>query len=215
MKWTYIIRQKTKAATVIAVVFGLILVTNRIDKNYFSQLQNSFASVYEDRLLAESYIYQLSGLLHHKKMLMDEWSQLNTERINATNKALDDSVKALVAIYEATQLTKTEARLFDELRQKLAQLQALESRYGDRDANYQQAMTVQHRKLSVNLDRLSEIQLAETKNIVDNSNRIIASSNLTSQLEIGIIIVMGLIIQALVFASKSTVPRFPQNSRVN
>ena len=110
MKWTYAIRQKTRIATGLAVIFGLMLITNRMDKNYFSELQTSFASVYKDRLLVESYIYQLSGLLHQKKRLMDEPSKAGRKEILVRQKTLNDSVEALVASYRETQLTDSGRR---------------------------------------------------------------------------------------------------------
>ena len=216
MKWTYIIKQKTKVATVLAVIFGLMLLTNRIDKGYFSELQASFASVYQDRLLVESYIYQLSGLLHQKRELMDEPGELGREEVQLRRKNLNDSIESLVASYGQTQLTPTEARLFDDLQQQLAHLQVSEARYRIRDrVEHRKDIERLYQKLFINLDGLSAIQLSETKNILANSNRIIASSEATSQLEIGILIVVGLIIQALVLASKSEMPRFPQNSSLN
>lgn len=211
MKWTYIIQQKIRAATVLAVVFGLMLITNRLDKNYFSELQTSFASVYQDRLLVESYIYQLSGLLHHKKMLMSE-PRRTGETILATQRTLSDSIEGLVASYATTQLTETEARLFDDLQRQLAHLQSTEARY--RIGN-QTVIEGQYQRLFATLDGLSAVQLTETKNIITNSNRIIASSNATSQLEIGILVIAGLIVQVLILASKSERPRFPKNSSLN
>ena len=205
MKWTYIIQQKMRAATVLAVVFGLILITNRLENSYFSELQTAFTSVYQDRLVVESYIYQLAGLLHRKKELTDEsGKEEKTENLN-------DAIESLVASYRQTQLTPTEARLFDDLQQQLAHLQVLEARYETERGN----AAGQYQQLFATLDGLSVVQLTETKNIVADSNRIVASSEATSQLEIGILIVVGLIVQALILASKSRFPRFSQDSNLN
>ena len=205
MKWTYIIQQKMRAATVLAIVFGLILITNRLEKSYFSELQTAFTSVYQDRLVVESYIYQLAGLLHRKKELTDESGrEEKTENLN-------DAIESLVASYEQTQLTPTEARLFDDLQQQLAHLQVLEARYETERGN----TAGQYQQLFATLDGLSAVQLTETKNIVADSNRIVASSEATSQLEISILIVVGLIVQAMILASKSRFPRFSQDSNLN
>ena len=214
MKWTYIIRQKTKTATALAVVFGLMMITSLMDRNYFSELQRSVTSVYEDRLLAESYIYRLSGLLHEKKRLMNEL--VNVDEARAMQKSLDDSIRTLVVRYGKTYLTETESSLFGDLQQRLTHLSVLETRFGTGDSSeHQRVVALQHQKLSDNLNCLSELQLAETKNIVADTDRIIASSEATSRVEISILVVVGLMVQALILAARSEIPRFPQNSSLN
>ncbi len=96
MEWTYIIQQKMRAATVLAVVFGLILITNRLEKSYFSELQTAFTSVYQDRLVVERYIYQLAGLLHRKKELTNESSQKEKTGVQEKRENLNDAIESLV-----------------------------------------------------------------------------------------------------------------------
>lgn len=215
MKWTYIVQQKTRAAIVLAVVFGLMLITNRLDKSSFSELQTSFASVYQDRLLAESYIYQLSGLLYQRSRLINEPARAEDDLLRMRT-AANESIAGLITQYTETQLTKTETYLFDDLQQQLVQLQALEAYAGPHDrAKFQRVIEKQYQALFAILDGLSAVQLTETKSIVADSNRIIAASETISQLEIGVLIVAGLIMQALILASKSEFSRFPQQSSLN
>ena len=42
MKWTYTISNKFKAALALATVIILVISTNRIDRNRFERLQESF-----------------------------------------------------------------------------------------------------------------------------------------------------------------------------
>jgi hypothetical protein len=215
MKWTYVVEQKLKLATVLVIVFGLIFSINRMDKTYFSELQNSFTSLYQDRLLAESYIYQLSGLLFQKKVLDSSDERIN-EEWQQKQLLLNDSLNTLIADYGETKLTEAEAHLFAEFQQGIFSLKVLENQYRhEASVSSQQKLAVQYQALTSLLDRLSRIQLTETANIVARSNQVIASSNTISRLEICLLIVIGLLAQALIFASKSEVPRFSQNYRLN
>ena len=57
MKWAYSIQQKFKAAALLAIVFVLVLISNLSGRYQMHKLSDSFSSVYEDRLVVESYIY--------------------------------------------------------------------------------------------------------------------------------------------------------------
>lgn len=211
MKWTYLITQKLKAATALAVIFILILITNLIDKKHFSQLQEAFTTVYEDRLLVENYIHKLSILLNEKKISLDK----DGEEINQ----LDHSITSLIDEYEKTKFTTEEVMHFASLKKHLQELCLLEKEYlqttSNAKDNIKDVIDAQHQKLLYDMEKLSNIQLAESKKIIETSNKIIASSNLNIQLEIGFLIVIGFIIQALIFASKSLKTKFYQESRMN
>lgn len=204
----------------LGIVFLLIFSTNILDKQYFSELQDSFSSVYKDRLLVESYVYRLSNQLHKKKLILNDLNGSNKQEVKQKNKKLDDSIDALIKQYETTRLTRLEAEFFADLKSSLSSLYRLESNYINKGVdnptdNLYSLIEAQHQRLSTDLDQLSEIQLSESKNIIDKSNRIIAASNLTSQFEICMLIIMGLIIQALIFTSKSISSKFPQSSSLN
>ncbi|MCB0634871.1 MAG: hypothetical protein KDD15_34300, partial [Lewinella sp.] len=59
MKWTYSIKNKTTAAILLAAILGLTMLTNLLQRKRFQELEHSFTSIYEDRLLAESYLFHL------------------------------------------------------------------------------------------------------------------------------------------------------------
>jgi hypothetical protein len=66
MKWIYRIQQKLPIAFLLAIILAGVFIKNMVERNSVSDLGDSFASVYEDRLLVESYIYQLSDRLYKK-----------------------------------------------------------------------------------------------------------------------------------------------------
>ncbi|MNE73447.1 hypothetical protein D3C80_1694580 [compost metagenome] len=67
-----------------------------------------------------------------------------------------------------------------------------------------------------NLNQLSAIQIAEGKKLMDGSKKIISESTLLTKLELAILIIIGLIIQVLIFASGSLVPKAqPKNHHLN
>ena len=214
MNWTYIISQKSKAALALGIIFILLLGTSLVDYRHRSTLKSSFSSFYKDRLLAESYIYEISGIFHQKQLLLGSssaLSQLGTE-MSSLNLSLENVLQA----YEETKLTEQEAFYFHNLQSDVEALMIIEGKYEiqPNDQHLHQ-MKAQYIQIVEKLDKLSEIQLAEGQNILESSNRIFATKYLTSQLEFGVLVVIGLLIQALIFASRSITPKFPQQSSLN
>ncbi len=216
MKWTYIIDQKFKAALVMLTVFLIVLATNLIDTQHFSRLQKSYTSVYEDRLLAENYLFQISKSLNEKAPLLTQQKH-GTIAIRDT---LNESIDNIISKYELTQLTPEEAVVFESLKIGLQRLRAMEDELKaitiSEEPQLKVDMAEQIQMTWVHLNVLSQIQLVESKKLVQASDQIInIHNNITAQLEIAILIVLGLIILALIFSSKSTTPKFKQFSHLN
>ncbi|MTI20232.1 hypothetical protein E1176_04295 [Fulvivirga sp. RKSG066] len=212
MKWIYSLKEKVKIALALAVVFLLVLMTNTINKNHFAELQESFTSVYKDRLLVENYIYKLSH-------------ELNTKRVNLFNHVnasynltkANERIDALITNFENTLLTEDEAKLLDGFVEHVERLKQIETAYikNDDDAATYRALQKQFNLLNNDLSLLSDIQLEEGERLLESSNNIVATNHWYAQLEIILLISIGLVIQALIFASKSLKPKVPQNEQLN
>lgn len=214
MKWTYHIEKKFKMALALAVVFALVLLTNMINKNHFAKLQASFGSVYEDRLLVENYIFKLSGILNKRQLILYDTTRIESksEYIKRSNDAID----TLIHDYQKTEFTALEIRLFEEFKVELEKLQNLESSYyKDVTMDSQSVIVDKHQTLTALLMGLSDIQMKEGKNLINQSNNVISTNNLFSQIEIVILIMIGLVVQILVLSSKPISSKFPQNERLN
>jgi hypothetical protein len=55
-------------------------------------------------------------------------------------------------------------------------------------------------EIGTQLVTLADIQIIEAQGLIQDSDDIVASSNLTSRLEIGLLIFVGLILQVMIFA---------------
>jgi hypothetical protein len=220
MKWAFTIQQKVKAALMLGVVFLMVFAKNWFDERNVAKLGNSFASVYEDRLLVESYIYQLSDHLYQKKIMLDNCSAAENlmhlqTKIETHNAAIDQ----LVLDYGKTKLTPSETTSFSAFKENIGAIKNLESTFlevartgkltSPTELNKRYGLAVK------NLHELSQIQVTEGKILNDKSKQIIAGSSILTQLELAILIGIGLLIQGLIFAARSAVPRKTQNFSLN
>lgn len=215
MKWTYRIEQKFKTALALAVVFVLVLATNRVNKSHFSEIQASFNSVYKDRLVVEKYIFQLSALLNQKRLLLYDAAGPASDIQKSL--VVGDSIRKLIDDYQRTKFTESETQLFTDFKAELEQLQKLEKSYfeGESSTSIKYNIESKHQQLAELLSGLSDIQMKEGQSLMDQSNDLIATNNSFSSLEIAILIIMGLVVQVLVLSSKPITARFPQNKNLN
>lgn len=220
MKWIYRVQNKLQIAFMLIVVLMLVFGKSVIEKNNVSELGGSFSSVYEDRLLAESYIYEISDLLYQKKMLLDQ-CQLNfsavdlNQRVSTHNQRID----SLIFYYQNTQLTTHESELFSSLCGNVTAIRKIEAELiqpvaGIAAQSYAK-LDAQFQLISENLHQLSMIQIKEAKRLNDDSKRILAGITVLTQFEQGMLIVISLIIIALIISGPTFIPAQPLNSRLN
>jgi len=219
MKWLYVIQQKAKVAFLLAIVLIGVFIKNVIDRNNFSELGDSFNSVYNDRLLVESYIYQMAEHLYQKQILIDQCSHRgDMDQLRSAIRQHNVAINHLIQQYGKTKLTSQELACFESFKKNVTDLTQLEDRFltspfGSNAS--QSSLDRQFLSAATNLDQLSAIQVAEGKSMTDQSKKIVAGSSALTQFELAMIIVIGLIIQALIFASNSFYPKTYQNHQLN
>jgi len=197
MKWTYAIPHKFTTSLLLLTVILIVFFNNLQERRNSSELRIAFDSIYADRLLAESYILQLSSTLHE----VDEWVKApkNQNKVQLTTQL--QKIDALNLLYQDTQLTQKEAEYFTHFTALTQQLK-----------NELKTENIENTKKIINsalldLRSLSVIQVTEAEMIMSKTDRMLTISSISSQVEMGIIIAIGLMIQALLFTSKTLQPK--------
>jgi hypothetical protein len=221
MNWAFSIQQKLKAAALLGIVCILVLLTNLMGRQHIDELGSSFSSVYKDRLVVEGYIYELSGHLYQKKLLLDNHTGLSTSQLGLNFYSHNNAISALLTDYEKTRLTKEESVCLRNFKSDVAALQELEYKYL-KVLQEQSAECITHAQIderfaaaSKNLEHLSHIQLSEGKLLNDHSQRIVYGSTLLTSFEMVVLIAIGVLLQALVMAGKPVVSRIKQQGNLN
>jgi hypothetical protein len=170
---------------------------NLQERRNSSELRIAFDAIYEDRLLAESYILQLSSILHE----VDEWVKAPKTQNTVQPTSQLQKIDALNLLYQDTQLTQKEAEYFTHF---TALTQQLKNEL--KTENIQNTNKIIYSAL-LDLRSLSVIQVTEAKMIMSKTDRMLTISSISSHIEMGIIIAIGLMIQALLFTSKTLQPK--------
>ena len=197
MKWAYTIPKKVSTSLLLLGVLLLVLVNNLSERSNSKQLKTAFESIYEDRLMAESYILRLSEELRQIEELLNDpviqQKELLEEKIS--------EIEHINLLFLNTKLTETEElhfEHFENLTWELAENLRVGKTTGA-ESKIEDAL--------VDLHLLSKIQVSEAQTILADADRIFYARSISSQFEIGLLVVIGLIIQGLLFASKSLLDR--------
>lgn len=212
MKWTYSIQQKTTAAVLLAAIFAVIFIVNRLENNKINELGESMNSVYEDRLMVENYIFRLSGLLYEKKILLDQCVGMEQgEEYFRYLRDQNTAIALLVEDYDRTQLTEQEATLFNDFKNQLLVIQNQESRFLNSDDGNNEvlasSLNASFQNANVLLMGLSNVQINVGKSVNERSKELVAGSTILTRFELGMLVIIGILIHALIFTSRSVMKK--------
>jgi Four helix bundle sensory module for signal transduction len=210
-----------QVAFLLSIILFVVFANNVMESRNVTELGGSFSSVYEDRLLVESYIYNLSDHLYQKKIMLDHCDLVSnaTTNLKVNIDQHNSEIQTLIHNYEITRLTENESRVFDEFKINLDRMASMERDYirlPEQDkAEKRLQLNQQFFVVAKNLNLLSAIQIEEAKRLNDDSKRIIAGFTMLTQFEMAILIGIGLIILALILSSSQINPRQVVDSRLN
>lgn len=196
--------ERNRSLLLIAVVMivGLIILIRFENKNHLSELQKTVTSIYEDRLVAKNYIFEISKKVNAKKISLGFEDQFLEKCI-----LVNDSIDQLIQKYEDTELTEGENNLLVKLKDNIRMSEQFESKflYNPTPAQLDvinKGLKNQYNLVLLDLEQLSEIQLEEGKKLLDNSYQILQSSNSSNHLEVTLTIVIMLIMIRIFSTSK-------------
>ena len=183
--------QRVNTILALAIVFLLVLATNRIDQKHFETAQKAVNEVFKDRVLVQGYIFSISNTLRAKQLALTHGvSESKAYRANA-------EIDTLIKKFQDTRLTRTEAQLLSNFKtdfKKLKQLESAPSESVDTGSQNQILNAMQDK-----LESLSEIQIHESRSLTRGAQKSLDLSALLSNIELLFVIIIGVVLQILMF----------------
>ena len=193
-KEKYNFRQKFNLALALLAVFFLILATNLVDRRHFETAQEALTSVYEDRVVAQHYIFEISTIVYQKEQ---QFIENNTNKWSVEN---DARIEELIEQFAGTKLTTSERRQFESLKEHLTTLERIETKYRENSINNNtQVIPEIFKHIKNDLNDLAETQILESKSKMFLAQKSLNTTNLLSNLELGLLIIVGIAIQFVIF----------------
>lgn len=193
MKWKNTLNATRNESLMLVSVVLMIIIIAYMHKKQVSSLEKTIIEIYEDRLVAKGYIFELTKKINAKK------TSLNFE-----NKEMEDgiivnhAINRLIESYGQTNLTSEEVAGLDQLRQNVSlsaeyETQMVKDLPLAERIRIKENLALQYDVILSDLEVLSEIQLFEGKKLLESTDQIVASNVLTNRLELALIVVVSLV----------------------
>lgn len=206
MKWTDSIKNKLVASIVLLALCLLVLLSNYLDRLHTENVKNSISTMYEDRLIVEGYILKMT---QHTYQIREILNTDASEQEANTVKVLTSDFKTIYNTFIRTRLTEKEKSTADELMTQIKEFEQIN--VGDSKQSL-----VHTDRILYSLNKLSEIQLDESKLIMKQVESQYATIKTLSQFAFAIIIIILIVLQVLVFSGESIIPIFkPKDPSLN
>lgn len=202
MKWKQLLDRRNNAGLVLVTILIMMILLLFTHQKNLSKMQDALSSIYQDRLVAESHLYNLSHKIYEKKILLGQFDDSQLEQYVLVN----DHIRQLISEYEETYLTEEEGVRLSALKDHIQKSQQVEQLFVySASPLHRDALTsglIRHYdSILAGLNDLTTLQLQEGQKLIDQSKRIVASNTTTSHLEIGLLIVLGLLFVFLTFST--------------
>lgn len=186
---------KIKWVLGILMIFTLVLTTNLIDRNNFVRVKDSVVTIYEDRIIANDLIFEISKLVHEKEV-----ATILSDSIffNQTNLNVNNNIQNFISRFELTKLTIEESKVFNELKNSFRTLINLENTFINSSFVDNTKVLKYISNIKFNLSALSKVQLNEGRKQMAISKHAIDKVELFTQIEVYFLVFLAIVIQIIV-----------------
>lgn len=211
MRSAHSIKQKTKVAVLLFCIMVCTILIRVLEDHSIKNMGNAFASLYNDRLIPATDLFYISESIYAKRFLVDNHlnatavdDQLN-EKLSKHNTTIDSLLKK----YQQTFLVSKEKNHLIQLKGKLLANKNLEARILDISVNetaatrleFNKTASKSYQEIFENLTALTKIQTKVGEELIKESKSIIAGTNIYSNIQLVLAVVIGILIVSIMFTS--------------
>ncbi|PWJ57120.1 chemoreceptor-like protein with four helix bundle sensory module [Dyadobacter jejuensis] len=211
MKWSFIIQQKLKAALILSLIMLVIILGTMVSKNNIKGIDQSFSSIYKDRLLPATTIIYLTENLYNKRLSLEKYllseTPVTKRDIQGDLSGYDQNIDSLIKSFEGTYLVEQEAKSLVALKNRIQEYVLLEKmiinlcqagHLSDGKSLFEGAGANTFQRTILNLNELTAIQSHVGQELITESKGNMASVHNIMAFQISIAVVVGLIILTLI-----------------
>jgi hypothetical protein len=186
---------KIKWISGVLLVFVIVLVTNLVDRDNFNRLRYAIVTIYEDRIVANDLIFEMSLLIKKKEIAV---AVADSIFFRGENDKLDVALRDFIKRYERTRLTAKEQDIFKDFQEHLLMLNNAEKDFLDSNLANKEKVLNRLSQINEDLYGLSKIQLDEGRRQMGFSNRTMETIDLLTRIEIVFLVLMAVLVQIII-----------------
>ncbi len=214
MKFAHSIKQKTKVALLLFCVMVCLILVRILEDKSIKQMNNSFISLYNDRLIPATDLFFIAEKLNLKKDLIESYLNnelaLNSQKnIQQSLLSYNESIDSLLLKYEKTFLVNLEKKHLIELKSNILASRIIEKNITTnsqlKEKSDTESITIllkdSYKGIFNKLSELTQIQSKIGDELIKNSKSIVSGSNLYSTIQFFLAIIIGVLIVSILFTS--------------
>lgn len=188
---------------------------NLLERQSFQKLSETFTEVYNDRLVVESYIFNISERLFHIQKLIDHCDlEYDYSKVINEISEHEEQILTIVTEFEATNLTDQEANYLNDFKKIIVNdlnIKSYDLLYSDESGVNQEQVKNYDQKISrarQDLENLSKIQLEEGEKLISKVKVLVNRSQIWAQFEVALLIILVIVLFFLLFRKSSAPGNF-------
>ncbi|NMN37419.1 MCP four helix bundle domain-containing protein [Pedobacter sp. SG918] len=212
MKFAFSLKNKLKIAFLLFCIMCCTLLIRFLEDKSVEQINESFISMYNDRLVPATDLYFIAENLYYKKEILQDILLGNNiihpsaglVKMNKHNRKIDSVINK----YELTLLVKQEKSFLNDLKRALTVQQGLEIKILNMAGTEGRAIYESLGRNAANqtlakLSALIKIQSKVGNDLIKGSKIFVSGTKIYSTLQVILAIVIGIMIVAIVSASNT------------
>jgi hypothetical protein len=211
MKFAFNLKNKLKIAFLLFCIMCCTLLIRFLEDKSVEQINESFISMYNDRLVPATDLYFIAENLYYKNEILQETllgevvqPSIALVKMNKHNRKIDSVINK----YELTLLVKQEKSFLNDLKKALAVQQGLEVKIlniagAEGRAIYESMGRNAANQTLTKLSALIKIQSKVGSELIKGSEIFVSGTKVYSTLQVILAIVIGIMIVAIVSASNA------------
>ncbi|MDQ0638621.1 hypothetical protein QF042_002186 [Pedobacter sp. W3I1] len=212
MKFAFSLKNKLKIAFLLFCIMCCTLLIRFLEDKSVEKINESFISMYNDRLVPATDLYFIAENLYYKNEILQEallgngvvHSSTGIMKMNKHNRKIDSVINK----YELTLLVKQEKSFLNDLKKALTVQQGLEAKILNMAGTEGRAIYESMGRNAANqtlskLSALIKIQSKVGNELIKGSEIFVSGTKVYSTLQVILAIVIGIMIVAIVSASNA------------
>lgn len=215
MWFAYSVKQKMKIAVLLFCIMACTLLIRFLEDKSVKSMNESFVSMYNDRLIPATDLFYVAENAYLKKSLFEDAlygvaQPLNISELKLELGRLNASIDSLINKYEKTFMVKQEKAQLNELKKGIVGTIAIENAilsiakdHGVDEARklYNSEGRASSTKTIKKLSELMSIQKQIGEELIKDSAFMVSGNKLYSGFQVVLAIVIGILIVGIVFTS--------------
>lgn len=212
MEFAFSLKNKLKIAFLLFCIMCCTLLIRFLEDKSVEKINESFISMYNDRLVPATDLYFIAENLYHKNKILQETlfgdvavqPSVGIVKMNKHNRKID----SIINKYELTLLVKQEKSFLNDLKKALTVQQGLEAKIINMAGTEGRIIYKSMGKNAVDetlakLSALIKIQSKVGNDLIKGSKIFVSGTKVYSTLQVILAIVIGIMIVAIVSASNA------------